>query len=122
MKPNVETTWTASTLAIRWGYHPSSVIRVMRRFGFSGLKFGTSKQAARRYADADVRKVEKVAAFHPCTARESARHAAKAAERKKDAANYPPAPNNPAQRTEQFSQTSPPAVCPTEAKQIRHTK
>ena len=31
-------------------------------------------------------------------------------------------PNNPAQRTEQFSQTSPPAVCPTEAKQIRHTK
>ena len=31
-------------------------------------------------------------------------------------------PSSPFQGTEQFPTTSPPAVCPTEAKQIRHTK
>ena len=56
-------TWTAAELAIRWEFHPSSVIRVMRRFGFGGMKFGTTKQAARRYADHDVKTVEKLAAL-----------------------------------------------------------
>ena len=35
----------------------------MRRFGFSGMKFGPSKQAARRFADADVKTVERIAAL-----------------------------------------------------------
>ena len=56
-----EKLWTATTIGLRWEYHPSSVIRVMRRFGFTGVKFGTARQAARRYADRDVMKVEKLA-------------------------------------------------------------
>jgi len=56
-------TWTAAELGSRWEYHPSSVVRVMRRFGFSGMKFGPSKQAARRFADADVKTVERIAAL-----------------------------------------------------------
>lgn len=61
MKTTSAKTWTAAELGARWGYHQSSVIRVMRRFGFSGMKFGSSKQAARRYANRDVIIVEKLA-------------------------------------------------------------
>ena len=41
--------------------HPTSVLRVMRRCGFSGRKFGEAKQAGRRFFDHDVQIVERVA-------------------------------------------------------------
>ena len=61
MKKTIFKTWSAAELGARWGYHASSVVRVMRRFGFSGLKFGSARQAARRYSDEDVKTVEKLA-------------------------------------------------------------
>lgn len=61
MKISRDKLWGAAELADRWGYHRSAVIRVMRRFGFTGVKFGTARQAARRYADRDVMTVEKLA-------------------------------------------------------------
>ncbi|MDR3405868.1 MAG: hypothetical protein P4L99_25510 [Chthoniobacter sp.] len=61
MKETKSTTWTIAKIAGRWTMHPSSVSRVMGRFGVSGAKFGTSRQAARRFSDADVRRVEKLA-------------------------------------------------------------
>ena len=62
-------TWTAAELGARWVFHPSHVIRVMRRFGFSGIKFGSTQQAARRYADKDVKSVEHLAALQTHTSR-----------------------------------------------------
>lgn len=54
---------TASHVGRRWDYHPSTVVRVMQRFGFSGLKFGSSRQSARRFSEEDVQKVEELAGF-----------------------------------------------------------
>jgi len=75
----------------------------MRRFGFSGWKFGSAKQAARRFADDDVRKVENLSAFQTCTTRELAGH---------------PVQNTP-QGIQKIPKTSPAAVVPTEAKNPR---
>lgn len=53
--------WTAAELAVRWNYKsPSSVLRVMLRFGISGRKFGAAKQAARRFSDSEVQHVERL--------------------------------------------------------------
>ena len=60
VQPNAQHTWCARKLAVRWSCHPSSVARIMRRFGCNGLKFSPSQQGARRYLDADVRLVEKL--------------------------------------------------------------
>jgi len=60
VKP-ITKTWTAAKLASRWACHPSTAVRILERFGFAGAKFGLSKQAARRFSDADVRTVEKIA-------------------------------------------------------------
>ena len=54
-------TLSASEIAQRWGVHPSTVLRTMRRFGYSGLKFGRSKQAARRFLLTKVQELEKLA-------------------------------------------------------------
>lgn len=61
MKETKSITWTIAKIATRWTLHPSSVPRVMERFGVFGAKFGKSRQAARRFSDADVRRVEKLA-------------------------------------------------------------
>ncbi|MEI6491454.1 MAG: hypothetical protein WCO94_02815 [Verrucomicrobiota bacterium] len=63
MKPRTPVTnlHTSAEVGQRWNYHPSHVPRVMRRFGVSGLKFGSTKQSARRFADEDVRRVERLA-------------------------------------------------------------
>lgn len=58
MRNSTPPDWTCGDLAARWHYHPSTIPRVMRRFGFSGRKFGASRQAARRYTDAEVTTVE----------------------------------------------------------------
>jgi hypothetical protein len=50
--------WKAAELAARWNTHPTTVLRIMRRFGFSGAKLGPGKQAGRRFSDRDVHKVE----------------------------------------------------------------
>ncbi|MEI7821371.1 MAG: hypothetical protein WCK55_10665 [Verrucomicrobiota bacterium] len=54
----------ASAIANRWDCHPSSVIRVMRRYGVSGIKFGATKQSARRFSLKDVETVEKLAGLN----------------------------------------------------------
>jgi hypothetical protein len=54
------TSWTSAQLAMRWNTHPTSVLRIMKRFGFSGAKFGKAKQAGRRFSDREVRVVEKL--------------------------------------------------------------
>ena len=44
----------------------------MRRFGFSGLKFSSKQQGARRYLDADVKRIEELCGVLRCG---SSRHA-----------------------------------------------
>jgi len=63
MIPSSSRHFKAAEIGVRWDYHPSSVVRIMRRFGCSGIKFGDSKQASRRYASQDVEMVEKLAAL-----------------------------------------------------------
>lgn len=59
-------TLTAVDIARRWGFQsPSSILRVMKRFGISGTKFGKARQAARRFAASDVRLVERLAGGNP---------------------------------------------------------
>ena len=53
--------WTSGELAPRWCVHRATVPRIMARFGCSGVKFGDSKQAARRFTAADVALVERLA-------------------------------------------------------------
>jgi len=55
--------FTSAEIARGWRVHPTSVARIMARYGFSGAKFGTSRQSARRYAADDVNAVEKIAGF-----------------------------------------------------------
>jgi hypothetical protein len=47
-----------SEIASNWGIDPSTVPRVMGRFGFSGSKTGPSPQCARLYDEEDVQQVE----------------------------------------------------------------
>jgi hypothetical protein len=56
-----DTSLTPTELSLRWSCHRASVPRIMARFGFSGLKFGESKQCARRYSREEVEMVEKLA-------------------------------------------------------------
>jgi hypothetical protein len=51
---------TASELAERWNVHRSSVPRVLSRFGIQGIKFGSARQAGRRFRAADVDRFEKL--------------------------------------------------------------
>lgn len=52
---------SSADLALRWGFkHPSSIPRLMARFGIAGVKFGKTKQAARRFALEDVIRVEQL--------------------------------------------------------------
>ena len=57
---NVRTNQYESSTAIaqRWGVHPSSVLRIMRRYGFSGAKMGPSRNSPRRFKFTDVTQVE----------------------------------------------------------------
>lgn len=52
--------YTTNDLAKRWRVHRASVPRIMARFGYSGIKFGTAKQAARRYTCTEVERVEQL--------------------------------------------------------------
>jgi hypothetical protein len=60
MKKSTERLLTAGAIAPRWHCHPTSVLRIMKRFGFSGAKFGKAKQAGRRFSDREVKIVEKL--------------------------------------------------------------
>jgi len=48
-------------IAARWGVHRTTAIRVMQRFGFSGVKFGKERRAPRRFREIDVISVEAAA-------------------------------------------------------------
>lgn len=58
MKNMSNTSWTAAELAQRWAVHPASVLRIMKRFGVAGAKFGPARQAARRFSTDEVAFVE----------------------------------------------------------------
>lgn len=63
MKPNTHSKpfQTSKEVALRWNYHPSHIVRVMRRYGISGTKFGNARQAARRFSEEEVTRVERLA-------------------------------------------------------------
>jgi hypothetical protein len=115
VKTSTAKSWTASDLGLRWGYHPSSVIRVMRRFGFSGMKFGSSKQSARRYADEEVKVVEKLASLQTRATLEEPRCGVGVQQRQQD---FPPdnrADRTPTSDSEIFSKPLPPGCDPAAA-------
>lgn len=64
VKTSNETLLKARAISIRWDCHPSSVIRVMRRYGVGGIKFGVNKQAARRFSLKDVERIEVLAGLN----------------------------------------------------------
>ena len=66
-----EETRTSKELSWRWTMHPSTVVRVMDRYGISGLKFGTSKQAARRFTISQIETVERLAGLDARPAKDS---------------------------------------------------
>jgi len=49
---------SSTSVANRWGVHRSSVLRIMRRYGFSGSKMGPSRNSPRRFKVSDVTQVE----------------------------------------------------------------
>lgn len=51
---------SAAEIATRWSVHRATVLRFMKRFGCSGIKFGESDQSARRFAWSDVYRIEKL--------------------------------------------------------------
>ena len=51
---------SAAEIAHRWSVHRATVLRIMKRFGCAGIKFGESDQSARRFAWLDVYRIEKV--------------------------------------------------------------
>ncbi len=53
----------AAQIGERWGCHPGTAARILKRFGHAGVKFGASKQSARRWRETDVEQVEKQAAI-----------------------------------------------------------
>jgi len=55
----------------RWDKHPSTVVRIMKRFGVAGLKMGDSSQSSRLYSVKDVFRVEKLANLKAQTERPS---------------------------------------------------
>jgi len=46
----------------RWNCHRTTVLRICRRYGYSGLKFG-NRASARRFALSTIKKIEKSAGF-----------------------------------------------------------
>ena len=48
-------------LGRRWGKHPTTAVRIMKRFGVAGLKMGDCPQSSRLYLVKDVLRVEKLA-------------------------------------------------------------
>lgn len=62
MRNTSHITFTAADLTRRWSYKaPSSILRIMNRFGITGMKFGDSRQAARRFSLEEVELVERLA-------------------------------------------------------------
>ncbi|MDR1145696.1 MAG: hypothetical protein LBK71_06130 [Verrucomicrobiales bacterium] len=45
-------------IAAAWRVNRTTVVRIMRRCGFDGMKTGKSKQCARFYDVADIKNVE----------------------------------------------------------------
>ncbi|WP_050025369.1 hypothetical protein [Verrucomicrobium sp. BvORR034] len=74
MKNTNSTSWTAAEIALRWAVHPASVLRIMRRFGIAGAKFGTSRQSARRFSAEELKLAESYAQLNNTTQANHAKH------------------------------------------------
>jgi len=57
--------FTAKEIAERWKCVPTTVLRVFRRFGSSGIKYGTSKHAMRRFPEGEVQRIESLCGKGP---------------------------------------------------------
>jgi hypothetical protein len=54
---------SSNEVAQRWSIHRTSVARICQRYGYSGLKFGSSS-CARRFKEEDIEKIEALANFN----------------------------------------------------------
>lgn len=54
----MKTHYSAKELGELWSVHRSTAVRFMQRMGCTGVKFGPSKQSARRFRTEDVAKAE----------------------------------------------------------------
>ncbi len=52
---------SAAQIAAQWGCHRTTVARIMKRFGCSGIKLGEAKQATRRFTKQEIDRVEAAA-------------------------------------------------------------
>lgn len=53
--------FTSRQLAIQWQCHRTSVLRICRRYGYSGYKFGP-RASARRFEKSEIEQIERAAA------------------------------------------------------------
>jgi len=51
---------SAQQIAAKWGCNRTTAARILRRYGYSGYKFGSAKQSIRRYAPEDIEQVERI--------------------------------------------------------------
>jgi len=51
-------------LSARWDCHRTTASRIMQRYGYGGVKFGTGRTSPLRFALGDVLAVEKMGAIH----------------------------------------------------------
>lgn len=58
---------SARTVAARWDCHRSTVLRICRRFGYSGMKFGSDSASTRRFEKTEIERIEKAVGIvnHP---------------------------------------------------------
>jgi len=54
----MKTLLTAAQIGTRWSYHRTTAVRIMQKFGYAGVKKGSSKQSSRRFFEKDVVRVE----------------------------------------------------------------
>lgn len=59
MKNN--TLLSAQQIAARWGCNRTTVARIFRRYGVSGIKFGAAQQSTHRFSNEDVERIEQLA-------------------------------------------------------------
>lgn len=57
---SIETYYSANQLAARWACCRTSVLRICKRYGYSGHKMG-ARNALRRYAASEIERIERAA-------------------------------------------------------------
>lgn len=60
----IQRSLSARSIAQRWDCHPTTVLRICVRFGYSGIKFGSGRANARRFEIEQIKKIEKARGLH----------------------------------------------------------